>query len=100
MFTVRVVAPAAITTEPAAADPQPAADVALAQFVAVLQEDTTRGAVLAFTCNTTVGRTYMVTARSLGTSFLTARNLGTSFTITASAAAMIDPACLSYHIIN
>ena len=55
-----------------------------------LQEDTTRGTALAVTCNTTRGRTYTVTAR----------NLGTSFTITASAAPMIDPACLSYHIVN
>jgi hypothetical protein len=42
------------------------------------------------TCNTTIGRTYMVTARSAGA----------SFTITASAAPSTNSACLDYLIVN
>lgn len=55
-----------------------------------LQEDSSLGARLGITCNTTTGRTYTVTARTAGT----------SFTITASGAPAATPACLSYKIIN
>lgn len=53
-------------------------------------EDSSLGAKLSVTCNTTTGRTYTVTARTAGTSFV----------ITASAAPVADPACLSYSIVN
>jgi hypothetical protein len=56
----------------------------------MVQEDSSLAAKLSVTCNTTAGRTYMVTAR----------NAGTSFTITASSAPATDPACLSYVIVN
>lgn len=45
---------------------------------------------LAVTCNVTLGRSYVVTARTAGT----------SFTITTSAAPVTDPACLAYNIVN
>jgi hypothetical protein len=53
-------------------------------------EDSSLGSRLNVTCNTTTGRTYTVTARRAGTSFI----------ITASAAPVTNPACLSYSIIN
>jgi hypothetical protein len=51
-------------------------------------EDSSLGALLGVTCNATLGRTYMVTARTAGT----------SFTITASATPAVNSACLNYHI--
>lgn len=56
----------------------------------MLQEDTSLALTGSPTCNTDAGRTYRVTARTAGT----------SFTITASAAPVTNPACLSYSIIN
>lgn len=53
-------------------------------------EDSTLGTKLTATCNTTLGRTYMVTTRTAGTSFI----------ITASATPAANTACLSYLIIN
>jgi hypothetical protein len=55
-----------------------------------IQEDSSLGTKLSVTCNTTITRTYTVTARTAGTSFV----------ITASAAPATNPACLSYNIIN
>lgn len=55
-----------------------------------VQEDSSLGTRLSVTCNTTIARTYVVTARTAGT----------SFTITASAAPVTNPACLSYRILN
>jgi hypothetical protein len=55
-----------------------------------IQEDSTLGTALSVTCNTTISRTYAVTTRTAGTSFV----------ITSSAAPSVNPACLSYHIIN
>jgi hypothetical protein len=56
----------------------------------MLQEDRSLGTKLGVTCNTTAGRTYMVSARTAGT----------SFTISASGAPSATPACLSYVIVN
>lgn len=53
-------------------------------------ENSDMGSRIAVTCNTTLGRSYVVTARTAGT----------SFTITTSAAPVTDPACLAYHIVN
>lgn len=55
-----------------------------------IQEDSSLGTKLSVTCNTTLGRTYAITARTAGT----------SFTITSSAAPSTNPACMSYSIIN
>lgn len=55
-----------------------------------ITEDSSLGTKLSVTCNTTIARTYAVTARTAAT----------SFTITASAAPVTDPACLSYAIVN
>lgn len=55
-----------------------------------IQEDSSLGTALGVTCNTVTGRTYTITTRSPGTSFI----------ITASAAPAANPACLSYSIIN
>jgi hypothetical protein len=55
-----------------------------------VQEDSSLGTKLSVTCNTTTGRDYTVSARTAGT----------SFTITASAAPVTNPACLSYFIVN
>jgi hypothetical protein len=55
-----------------------------------VQEDSSLGAKLGVTCDTTTGRTYTVSAR----------NEGTSFTITASATPASNSACLSYFIMN
>lgn len=55
-----------------------------------IQEDSSLGARLGVTCNTTIARIYVVTARTAGT----------SFTITASAAPVANPACLSYFLVN
>lgn len=55
-----------------------------------IQEDSSLGTRLSVTCNTTAGRTYTVTSRTAGTSFV----------ITTSAAPITNPACLNYHIIN
>jgi hypothetical protein len=55
-----------------------------------LQEDSSAGTRLGATCNTTLGRSYVPTARVAGT----------SFTITASAAPATNPACLSYRLLN
>jgi len=55
-----------------------------------IQEDSSLGALLGVTCNTTIVRLYTVTARTVGT----------FFTITTSAAPIIDPACLGYKIEN
>jgi hypothetical protein len=56
----------------------------------LITEDMTLGTRLSVTCNTTQGRTYAVTTRTAGTSFI----------ITASAAPAANPACLSFKIIN
>jgi len=56
----------------------------------VVQEDSSLGTKLALTCNTTIVRTYAVTTRTAGTSFV----------ITTSAAPVTNPACLSYLIVN
>jgi hypothetical protein len=55
-----------------------------------VQEDSSLGTQLGVTCNTTIGRTYAVTARTAAT----------SFAITASAAPVTNSACLSFWIIN
>ncbi len=55
-----------------------------------VQEDSSLGTKLSVTCNTTTGRDYTVSARTAAT----------SFTITASAAPVTNPACLSYFIVN
>jgi hypothetical protein len=55
-----------------------------------VQEDQTLGTALSVTCNTGTVRTYYVTTRTAATSFV----------ITASAAPLTNPACLTYHIIN
>jgi len=53
-------------------------------------EDSSLGTKLGVTCNTTIARTYAVTARTAATSFV----------ITASAAPVTNPACLSYWVMN
>lgn len=55
-----------------------------------LMEDSSLGAELGVACNTTLGRTYAVTARTAGT----------AFTVTSSAAPTTNPACLSFWIVN
>jgi hypothetical protein len=55
-----------------------------------IQEDATLGSALGVTCNTTGGRTYTVSTRTAGTSFI----------ITASAPPATHPACLNFHIVN
>lgn len=55
-----------------------------------IQEDSSLGTKLSVTCNTTTTRDYYVTARTAAT----------SFQITASAAPVTNPACLSYFIVN
>jgi hypothetical protein len=54
-----------------------------------VSEDSSLGTLLDVACNTTLGRTYAVTARTSGT----------SFTITTSDAPSINPACLNYLIV-
>jgi hypothetical protein len=56
----------------------------------IVTEDSSLSRKLSVTCNTTIGRTYAVTTRTAGTSFV----------ITASAAPTTNPACLSYLILN
>ena len=53
-------------------------------------ENSTLGTELSVTCNTTVARTYAVTTVTAATSFV----------ITASAAPVTNPACLTYLIVN
>lgn len=53
-------------------------------------EDATLGTKLGVTCNATLGRTYMVTTRTAGTSFV----------ITASATPAANSACLNYQIMD
>jgi hypothetical protein len=53
-------------------------------------EDSSMGTRLGVTCNTTLGRTYAVTAKTAGTSFV----------ITASSAPSTNPACLAWSIRN
>ena len=53
-----------------------------------ISEDSSKGAALGVTCNTTVGRTYAVTAVVPNT----------SFTITSSVAPTVNPACLNFSI--
>ena len=55
-----------------------------------IQEDSSLGTKLSITCNTTLGRSYAVTARTAATSFV----------ITSSAAPSATAACLSYFIVN
>ena len=55
-----------------------------------LQEDSSLGALLTVTCNTSIVRSYVVTARTAGS----------SFTVTASAAPVTNPACMGYKIEN
>jgi hypothetical protein len=61
-----------------------------ANSVIQITEDSSLGAKLSVTCNTTLIRTYAVSARSAGT----------SFTITSSAAPTTNPACLNYLVFN
>lgn len=56
----------------------------------LISEDSSLGARLVVTCNTTLGRTYAVTARTAGT----------SFTVTASAAPTTNPACMNFQIVH
>jgi len=56
----------------------------------IIFEDATLGTKLGATCNATAGRTYMVTTRTGGTSFI----------ITASATPAANTACLNYAILN
>lgn len=56
----------------------------------VVFEDSSLGTKLGVTCNTTIARTYAVTARTAATSFV----------ITTSAAPVTNPACLSYWVMN
>lgn len=56
----------------------------------LVYEDSSLGTKLGVTCNTTIVRLYVVTARTAST----------SFTITTSAAPITNPACLSYMIVN
>ena len=55
-----------------------------------IQEDSSMGTKLSVTCNTTISRTYAVTARTAAT----------SFTLTSSAAPSANPACLHYWVVN
>jgi len=55
-----------------------------------VSEDSSLGTRLSVTCNTTISRTYAITARTAATSFV----------ITTSAAPTTNPACLNYTIIN
>lgn len=55
-----------------------------------IQEDPSLATALGITCNTTVVRTYAVTARTAAT----------SFTVTTSAAPAVDPACINYWVVN
>lgn len=55
-----------------------------------IMEDSSLGTKLGVTCNTVLARTYAVTARTAGTSFV----------ITTSAAPATFPACLSYLVVN
>lgn len=55
-----------------------------------VQEDSSLGTRLSVTCNTTTGRAYTVTARTAATSFV----------ITADAAPVTNPACLSFFVVN
>lgn len=55
-----------------------------------INEDSTKGALLGVTCNTTTGRTYSVTTATPGVSIV----------ITASAAPVTNPACLDIEIDN
>jgi hypothetical protein len=55
-----------------------------------IQEDSSMGTKLSVTCNTTISRTYAVTARTAAT----------SFTLTSSAAPSSNPACLHYWVVN
>lgn len=61
-----------------------------ANSVIGVTEDSSLGTKLGVTCNTTTGRTYSVSARTAGTSFV----------ITTSAAPVTNPACLNYTIVN
>ena len=56
----------------------------------LIMEDSSLGTKLGVTCNTTIARTYAVTARTAATSFV----------ITTSAAPVTNPACLSYLVLN
>ncbi len=56
----------------------------------LVTEDATLGTALSVTCNTATGRTYTVTTRTAGTSFI----------LTSSAAPSTNPACLSFYILN
>lgn len=62
----------------------------IANTTIFIQEDSTLGTKLGVTCNTVLGRTYTVTTRTSGTSFV----------ITASAAPAANPACLNYILID
>lgn len=55
-----------------------------------IMEDSSLGTKLGVTCNTSITRTYAVTARTAATSFV----------ITTSVAPVTNPACLSYLIVN
>ena len=56
----------------------------------LIQENSSLGGELSVTCNTTIARTYAVTTVTAATSFV----------ITASAAPITNPACLTYSIVN
>ena len=84
-------APAGAVTIAAAATTVTVATTAVtANSDITITEDSSMGTRLSVTCNTTTGRTYSVTTKTAGTSFV----------ITASAAPATNPACLSYHIWN
>lgn len=86
-----VAAPAGRVTIAAAASTVTVATTAVtANSEIFIQEDATLGTALSVTCNTTTGRTYTVTTRTAGTSFV----------ITSSAAPTTNPACLSFRILN
>lgn len=61
-----------------------------ANSVILVTEDATLGTKLTATCNSTTGRTYLITTRTPATSFI----------ITASATPAANTACLNYWIIN
>ena len=93
------------TTAPSVCGSAPAGSVALPNGISTLvvnttavtansqiliTEDSSLGARLGITCNTTTGRVYSVNARTAGT----------SFTVKSSANPVTNKACLGYWIIN
>lgn len=86
-----VAAPAGSVSIAAAATTVTVASTAVtANSQIFVQEDSSLGTKLGVTCNTTISRTYAVTTRTAATSFV----------ITTSAAPAVNPACLSYFVVN